>query len=72
MKTQVMEYQALTASIKSFEERKDSKGRTLSTSLIGAGQTVHRYNDDQKKAHAGYIPSSMQPQLNKRALYLSL
>jgi hypothetical protein len=27
--TQVMEYQALAASIKSFEERKDSKGRTL-------------------------------------------
>ena len=27
MKTQVIEYQALTASIKSFEERKDSKGK---------------------------------------------
>jgi hypothetical protein len=27
MKTQVMEYQALTASIKSFEERKDGKGK---------------------------------------------
>ena len=27
MKTQVIEYQALAASIKSFEERKDSKGK---------------------------------------------
>ena len=30
MKTEVMKYQALTASIKSFEERKDSKGKDLS------------------------------------------
>ncbi len=35
---QVMEYQALAASIKSFEERKDNQGRTLSTGLIGASQ----------------------------------
>ncbi len=27
MKTQVIEYQALAASIKPFEERKDSKGK---------------------------------------------
>jgi hypothetical protein len=69
---QVMEYQALAASIKSFEERKDSQGRTLSTGLIGASQTVQRYNDDQKKDRADYIPVSVQPQFNKRALYLSL
>ena len=35
MKAQVMEYQALAASIKSFEERQDSQGRTRSTCLIG-------------------------------------
>ena len=65
MKKQVMEYKTLAASIKSFEERKDSKARTLSTGLIGASQTVHRSNDDQKKAHADYTPLSMQPQFNK-------
>jgi hypothetical protein len=68
MKKQVIEYQALAASIKSFEERKDSKARTLSTGLIGASQTVRRYNDDQKKARADYSPVSVQPQFNKRAL----
>ena len=68
----VKKYQALVVSIKSFEERKDNKGRTLSTGLIGASQTVHRYNDDQKKPHTDYIPVSVHPQFNKRALYLSL
>ena len=72
MKKQVMEYKTLAASIKSFEERKESKARTLSTGLIGASQTVHRYNDDQKKARADYSPVSVQPQFNKRALYVSL
>ncbi len=40
--------------LKSFEERKNSKARKLSTGLIGASQTVHRYNDDQKKSRADY------------------
>ncbi len=35
MKTQVMKYQALTASIQSFEERKDSKGKgTFDSRLV--------------------------------------
>ena len=68
MKTQVMKYQALAASIKSFEERKDSKGKDPFDLSDWWKSTVHRYNDDQKKAHADYIPLSMQPQFNKRAL----
>ena len=40
MKTEVIKYQTLTGSIKSFEERKDRKGRTHSTYLIGGSQTV--------------------------------
>jgi hypothetical protein len=47
MKTEVLKYQALADSIKSSEERKDSKGkvyrRTLSTYLIGGSQTVQHY-----------------------------
>jgi hypothetical protein len=39
----VKKYQALFISIKSFEERKDNKGRTLSTYLIGGSQTVKLY-----------------------------
>ena len=42
-KTQVIEYQAMAASIKPFEERKDSKGRTRSTCLIGKFLSDARY-----------------------------
>ena len=43
MKTQVMKCQALAASIKSFEERQDSQGRTRSTCLIGKFLSNARY-----------------------------
>ncbi len=56
MKTTFLWYQALTDSIKSFEERKDNEGshsrkgrivraRTHSTCLIRGNQTLERYQD---------------------------
>jgi hypothetical protein len=41
----VMKYQTLVVSIKSFEERKDSKGKDTSTYLIGGSQTVQNCQD---------------------------
>ena len=55
MKTQVIEYQALAASIKPFEERKDSKGKDTFDLSDWRKSTVHRYNDDQKKAHTDSV-----------------
>ncbi len=56
MKTEVIKYQTLAGSIKSFEERKDSKGKDIrlidwwkSNCAIDA-----TYNDDQKKSHVDY------------------
>ena len=54
-KTQVMKYQALAASIKPFEERKDSKGKDTFDLSDWRKSTVHRYNDDQKKAHTDSV-----------------
>ena len=45
MKTEVMKYQALADSIKSFEERKDIKGKDTFDLLIGGSQTVQHYQD---------------------------
>jgi hypothetical protein len=43
MKTQVIEYQALAASIKSFEEGRIARGRTRSTCLVGTFLSDARY-----------------------------
>ena len=40
MKTEVMKYQTLAGSIKSFEEGRIERGRTLLTYLIGGSQVV--------------------------------
>jgi hypothetical protein len=45
MKTEVMKYQSLTGSIKSFEER--ARGRTPSTYLTGGSQTVQHCQDSR-------------------------
>jgi hypothetical protein len=78
MKTEVMKYQALAGSIKSFEERKDSKGKdTFDLSDWWTNSCPPErffsifnstYNDDQKRSHADYIELSLQSQFNKRAL----
>ena len=47
MKPEVMKYQILAGSIKSFEERNDSKGKDTFDLLIGGSQTVQHYQDSR-------------------------
>ena len=71
MKTEVMKYQALADSIKSFEDVLCAVLTNLpnsypSESLFSIFNAT--YNDDQKKSHTDYIELSMQSQFNKRGM----
>jgi hypothetical protein len=63
MKTEVMKYQGLADSVKSFEER-IAKGRTRSTYLIGASQNVQRYQHSRHVLRAVLTnsPNSCPPE----------
>jgi hypothetical protein len=63
MKTEVMKYQALAGSIKSFEERKDNKGKDtfdLPDWWKSNCATLPGFEYVLKRSHTDYIELSMQ------------